>query len=136
MRASGRAASPIWLRSGIALLGAAVLALGSVAVYTTSNGAGSAALITVGVALALVAALGDRVEALELGSAKQSLRELAETRFVLASATEAAGDDRAAAKLRQQGMALERLANAYTHMRRTMRSGHERTAMLEDIMGQ
>jgi hypothetical protein len=109
---------------------------GVVAVFASSNGGGSAALVTVGVALALIAALGDRVEALELGSAKLSLRDLARSRFALAKEKAAAGDVKAATELRHQGLALERLANEYAHRRRTMKGGPQRTGILEHIMSQ
>src|SRR6266699_449148 len=124
------------LRLAIGIAGAAMFSGGVAAVFATSNGGGSAALITVGAALALVAALGDRVEALELGSAKLGLRDLARDRFALARVKEAEGDAPAAAELRHQALALERLANEYAHRRRTMRGGPRRTGILEHIMRQ
>src|SRR5262245_14490115 len=77
MRGSGPDGLGPLLRLGIAGAGVAMFTLGVVAVFATSNGGGSGALVTVGAALALIAALGDRVEALELGSAKLGLRDLA-----------------------------------------------------------
>lgn len=124
------------LRLAIGLAGAAMFAGGLVAVFATSNGGGAAALVTVGVALALIAALGDRVEALELGSAKLSLRDLARGRFALAKVREAAGDVSTATELRRQGLALERLALQYARRRRGMRGGPERTKILERVVAQ
>jgi hypothetical protein len=136
MRSSRREGFGPVLRAAMGAAGVATFAGGVVAVFTTSNGGGSAALITVGAALALIAALGDRVEALELGSAKLGLRDLARDRFEQANLREAAGDREAAAELRHQGLALERLANEYAHRRRTMRGGARRTGVLEHIMAQ
>jgi hypothetical protein len=124
------------LRLGIGLAGVVMFWGGLVAVFATSNGGGSAALVTVGAALAIIAALGDRVEALELGSAKLSLRDLARGRFALAKVKEATGDVTAATELRHQGKALERLAVEYAHRRRTMRVGPRRTGILEHIIRQ
>lgn len=123
-------------RVGLGIAGLVVFAGGVAAVFVTSNGTGSAALVTVGAALLLLAALGDRVQALELGTAKLSLRDLDRDRFSLAREKEAAGDASAAAELRQQGLALQRLANEYAHRRRTMRGGPQHTGVLEHIMAQ
>jgi hypothetical protein len=125
-----------FLRLAIGLAGLAMFSGGVVAVSATGNGGGSAAMVTVGAALALIAALGDRVQALELGSAKLSLRDLARGRFALARMREAAGDVSAATELRHQGLALERLAMEYAYRRRSMRGSPERTGILEHIMRQ
>lgn len=105
-----------------------------VAVFRTGNGAGSASLVAVGTALILLALLGDRVQALELGGAKLSLRDVARDRFAMAKQSDAAGDPRAAIELRRQGLALERLANEYAYRRRSMRGGHDRTRILEHVV--
>jgi hypothetical protein len=136
MRGSRQGIFGSLLRLALGTVGVAMFSAGVAAVFATSNGAGSAALVTVGAALGLLAVLGDRVQVLELGSAKLSLRDLARDRFALAKAKEAAGDANAATELRRQGLALERLANEYAHRRQTMRGGPKRTGILEHIMGQ
>jgi hypothetical protein len=136
MRPSTPATAGLLLRLGMAVVGLAVFVAGAVAVFATSNGGGSAALVTVGAALVLLAALGDRVRALELGAAKLSLQDLAQDRFALAKEKEVAGDPAAATELRRQGLALQRLANEYAHLRRSMKGGHQRTRLLEDIVDQ
>jgi hypothetical protein len=123
------------LRIALGAIGVAIFSAGVAAVFRTSNGAGSAALVTVGAALIVLAVLGDRVQVLELGSAKLSLRDLARDRFALAKEKEASGDASAATELRRQGLALERLANEYAHRRRSMRGGPKRTG-LQHIMSQ
>jgi len=134
MRPVRRGSFGTGLRIGLGAIGVGVFAGGVVAVFRTNNGAGSAALVTVGALFGLVAALGDRVQALDLGNAKVSLRDVARERFVLAGEREAAGDTQAAAELRRQGLALQMLANEYGHTRRTMRSGRKRTKILDHIM--
>ena len=121
------------MRGAIGLL---VFAGGAVAAFATATGSGSTALIGVGAALILLAALGDRIEALEVGGAKLTLRDLARDRLSLADAKAAAGDQTAARELRRQGLALARLANEYTNRRRTMRSGPKRTRALERVIDQ
>lgn len=124
------------IRLGVGLLGILVFSMAVVAVFRTGNGAGSAALVAVGVAVILLALLGDRVQALELGGAKLSLRDVARNRFAVARERELAGDAKGAIELRRQGLALERLANQYAYRRRSMRGGHQRTQMLEHIVVQ
>jgi hypothetical protein len=109
---------------------------GVIAVFVTATGGGSTALIGVGAALILLSALGDRIEALEIGGARLNLRDLARDRLALADQKAAAGDPTASRELRHQGLALARLANEYAHRRRTMRSGPRRTAALEHIVEQ
>jgi hypothetical protein len=136
MHSIGRTGLGAPFRVGIGVVGVATFAAGLVAVFKTNNGTGSAALVTVGAVLALFAALGDRVQALGLGSAKLSLRDLARQRFALASEREVAGDAAAATELRHQGLALQRLANEYASIRRRMRGGNRRTAILDHLMDQ
>lgn len=117
-------------------MGLLIFSGGVVAAFATATGGGSTALIGVGAALVLLAALGDRIDVLEIGGAKLGLRDLAKDRLVLADRKAAAGDPSAAKELRHQGLALARLANEYAHRRRAMRSGPRRTAVLEHIIEQ
>lgn len=130
-----RAGAPMGrIATGIA--GIALLVGGVVAVFRSTNGGGSAALVTAGTILFLIAALGDRITAVEFGSAKVSLEKLADERYSLARAKEAEGHPEAAAELRQQGLAFRRLASAYAYSRRGMKAGVPRTKVLERIVSQ
>ena len=65
------------LRWVAAFLGLAVLAVGGVATFRSTNGAGSAALVIGGVALLVLGGLGDRIELLKLGNVEFHLRAAA-----------------------------------------------------------
>lgn len=122
------------LRLVVGLGGLCAFGVGVAAVFETSNQTGAAALVTVGAVLVLFALLGDRVGALELGSAKLGLRDLARDRFGLAREKEIAGDTAAALKLRNQGSSLQRLANDYAYIRRSQHASLRRTKALEAVM--
>ncbi len=61
---------PTWVRWSAGLSGTALLILGSRAVFVTSNGVGTAALITVGLLLTLFGILGQQIERLRFGDAE------------------------------------------------------------------
>jgi hypothetical protein len=119
-----------------ASLGLGMLAVGIFTVFAQGNGAGSAALITIGILLLVVAGFADRIELIELGGAKLQLRDLARRRFALASQEEKKGDTQAAANLRRQAHALQRLAGTYERLRRSMPGGSRRTGALDEVMRQ
>ena len=118
-----------------AAIGVPIFVAGIAAVFLTSNGPGSAAVVTIGGVFLLLAVLGDRVEALELGGATISLHDVAKSRFALATQKEA-GDPKAAGELRAQGRGLQRLANEYAQIRRSMRPGDDRTNALEHVVAE
>src|SRR5690349_2474714 len=119
----------------LAAIGVPIFVVGVAAVFVSSNGPGSAALVTVGGAFLLLAVLGDRVDALALGGTTVSLRDVAKSRFALATAKES-DDPQAARDLRVQGLTLQRLANEYAQIRRSMRAGSDRTAALEHVVAE
>jgi hypothetical protein len=83
-----------------------------------------------------VAIFSDRIESIEFAGAKLGLRDLARERFALAAMRERHGDLEAAAVLRKQARALQRLAGTYGQIRRSMRGGPERTRILDDVVRQ
>jgi hypothetical protein len=117
-------------------LGVAMLALGIFTVFEQGNGAGSAALITIGTLLLIVGGLGDRIELIELGGAKLRLRDLARQQLQLASRQEKQGDTEAAKNLRRQAHALQRLAGTYERVRGSMPGGKGRTGELDAVIAQ
>lgn len=123
-------------RVGIAILGMAILASGVVAVFLTENGTGSAALITLGALAIGVAVFSDRIETIEFGGARLTLRVLARQRFELAVKREQEGDIATASRLRRQAHGFERLANTYGRIRRSTPSGPSRTEILDGIVSQ
>jgi hypothetical protein len=118
-----------------AVIGIPTFVAGIAAAFLTTNGPGSAALVTIGGVFLLLAVLGNRVEALELGGATVSLREVARSRFALATKKEA-DDPITPRDLRAQGRALQRLANEYSQVRRSMRPGRDRAEALEHILAE
>ena len=124
------------LRLAAAVVGLLVLTSGVVAVFVTDTEAGSASLLALGGLVLAVAIFSDRIESIEFAGAKLGLRDLARERFALAAAHERQGDREAAAALRMQARALQRLAGTYAQIRRSMRGGPERTRILDDVMRQ
>ncbi len=106
------------------------------AVFVTDKDAGSAALLGLGVLVLGVAIFSDRIESIEFAGAKLGLRDIARERFALAATREREGDQEAAAALRKQAHALQRLAGTYGRVRRSMRGGPDRTRILDDVMRQ
>lgn len=124
------------LRLAAAVLGLLILTSGVVAVFVSDAEAGSASLLALGGLVLAVAIFSDRIESIEFAGAKLGLRDIARERFVLAAARERQGDHEAAAALRGQARALQRLAGTYGQIRRSMRGGPERTEILDDVMRQ
>lgn len=85
--------------------GTALVALGCVAVFTSDNGAGTAAVIAAGIALLLVAVLADRITAVEAGGVKVQLGAVAR-KLDEADEAESEGDHERAAVLRDEARAL------------------------------
>jgi hypothetical protein len=117
---------------GLAMLGAGVLVL-----FTTDHDARSAFLLTLGVALVLIAVLRGRVqlEGFEILGAKVRVREVVKRRLELAGSSGRAGDDDGAA-LHQQALVLQKLVGLYglyEHIRRVEPPGPRRTAALDRL---
>jgi hypothetical protein len=130
---SGRFVS---VRLAAAVLGLLILMSGVVAVFATEAGAGSASLLALGGLVLAVAIFSDRIETIEFAGAKLGLRGLARERLAFAAVRERQGDHEAAATLRMQARALQRLAGTYGQIRRSRRGGSERTRILDDVMRQ
>lgn len=103
-RAEGRLALGVRLLLGV--VGVVFVGAGATAVFVTSNGAGSAALLAFGSALLVLAALGHRVESLQLGGAKLKLRAAAAEKYARAEESERHGDVVGADRLRSQARGL------------------------------
>uniref|UniRef100_A0AAU2JZJ3 Secreted protein n=1 Tax=Streptomyces sp. NBC_00049 TaxID=2903617 RepID=A0AAU2JZJ3_9ACTN len=135
-------AATIWftpaLRTLTAVLGAGSFGLGTLAVFATQNGAGSAALIVFGGALLLLALLGSRIESLEFGGATLRIRAAAAERFAWAEESERRGDTATAGRLRAEARALldaaGPIAADYGSVRGSMPAGAARTRAMEEAI--
>src|SRR5262249_20666043 len=90
------------LRWAAAFLGLAVLAVGGVATFRSTNGAGSAALVVGGIALLVLAGLAERIDLLKVGNVEFHLRAAARQLSRRADELELQGDTAAAEQLRQE----------------------------------
>jgi cobalamin biosynthesis Mg chelatase CobN len=136
------------IRIAATAIGTAALVAGAVAVFETNNGAGTAGLLGVGLALLVIAAFGSRIVKLRGGGvevelAQVAVRSAAAQLQVAATRAEFQGDDETAATFRAQAEAVLDLAqlaapaaNAYEQLRQTMESGYERTTRQQDIVDQ
>jgi hypothetical protein len=121
-------------RAVAGLLGAATFGAGVAAVFATSNGTGSAALLTIGALFIAFSALGDRLQSVEFGGVNLTIRDIARQTFALADEADRLGDEPRAERLRAVGKALEELATRYGRLRRAMPAGGDRTRALETVM--
>ena len=112
----------------VAALSVGLIAVGTVGVFETDNGAGVAALLASGTVMLMVIALGDRIETLRWGELELTLRRKADE-------AAAAGDSKLERELRAAADALEHraapVAASYEAVRSSMRSGPERTRAME-----
>ncbi|GAA1753709.1 hypothetical protein [Streptomonospora arabica] len=126
------------VRALMAALGLTSFGLGAVAVFTTENGTGAAALILFGGVLLVLALFGDRIDTLEFGGANLRLRAAAAEKYALAEESDQRGDTAAGDRLRDEARALMKTAGTiaadYRSTRRTMPSGPVRTAAMEEIV--
>lgn len=123
-------------RVAACLGGLALSAAGVAAVFTTDNGTGAAALVTVGAASIVIAAAWDRVQSFGVGSATVTLRA-AELLTKSQNAFER-GDVATGERLRDDATKLlERAADVgrmYESVRGSLPGGAERTAALEAVV--
>jgi hypothetical protein len=117
-----------------AVLGLAVLAVGGVATFRSTNGAGSAALVVGGIALLVLGGLGDRIELLKVGNVEFHIRAAARQLIRRADELERQGDTAAAEQLREEAERLllqaSPAARRYEELRLTQPAGSQRTAEL------
>lgn len=99
------------LRILLGVVGVMFVGAGATAVFVTENGAGSAALLAFGGALLVLAALGHRVETLELGGARLKLRAAAAEKYARAEESERHGDVVGADRLRSEARGLMEAAD-------------------------
>jgi hypothetical protein len=115
----------------------AALCGGVLLLFTSDHDARSAFLLTLGVALLVVAVLWGRVqlEGFEIFGAQVRVREVVKSRLEVAESGEGVGvKDRAA--LRRQALVLQELAGLYelyAHIRRVEPPGPQRTDVLEEV---
>lgn len=121
---------------------AGVLALitGGVAVFVSTNSAGTAALLTSGLVLAILGLLGHRIQAIEGAGLKFQLQEEAAARYVAAEEAEEAGEPEIAHQLRRDADRLMSLARSiafkYEQLRTADHSSSDRTRQLENLIYQ
>ncbi len=132
--------APVALRWAMGLSGTVVLLAGAVAVFKTSNGSGTAALIAAGVVLIVVAVLAERLESIEAAGMKVGMRAQAAAKVKehAAVAADENGDHEEAKRLRRQAAELREIAAAtgrsYERIRSQMGSGWHRTERLENLL--
>lgn len=120
------------------LLGAVSFGAGGIAVFVTTNGTGTAVLLTFGGVLLVLALLGNRIESIEVGGTALRLRAAAAERFALADESEQRGNPVAADQLRMEAQVLMEaagpIASDYRSVRGSMGPGQERTRAMEEVM--
>ncbi len=129
---------PTWTASpaarvGVCVLGAAIFGTGVLAVFTTENGTGAAALLAIGAGFVVIAVLGDRLERVEFGGVSVTIRDMARQTFDLADRVEST-DPAKATSLRKVGHALQELADEYRRLRSSMPSSDERMGALDEVV--
>ena len=118
------------MEGAVAVLGLALVGTGVVAVFSTDNDTGAAALLGLGVLLMVFVALGDRLESLRYGDLELKLRRKAEE-------AEERGDLEAAKVLRDAADTVanrvSRAVQSYKTVRQ-MKPGDARTIKLDEIV--
>lgn len=97
---------PAWLRYATLALAALSFAVGAVAVFTTSNELGTAAMVAASAGLILVVVFADRIQVLEAGPIRATLPRQAAKQLVQAGAAEARGNVEDAQRLRASARVL------------------------------
>lgn len=112
----------------VAALSVGLIAVGTVGVFETDNGAGVAALLASGTVMLMIIALGERIDTLRWGDVELTLRRKADE-------AAAAGDAQLERELRAAADALKHraapVAASYEAVRGSMGSGPERTRAME-----
>lgn len=121
----------------VGALGVVAFVIGVLVLFTSDHDARSAFLLTLGLALVLIALLGGRIqlEGFEILGAKVRVREVVKNRLELASAPKGAGTADSD-KLRDQATALQELVGLYglyEHVRRVEPPGPGRTGKLDGL---
>ncbi|CUR57388.1 putative Flagellar associated protein [metagenome] len=124
---------------GVAVtIGFAVLVVGAIAVFTTDNAVGSAALVTSGLLISTLAVFANHISAIEGAGVKLSMRERAGEALANSRAAAANGDVEQADADRREAerllLASGAVASRYEALRLTQPSGWDRTSRFEDLM--
>lgn len=133
-------AVPLFLRWILGISGAALLWTGAVAVFASKNGPGTAALVTAGVVLIVVALLVERLESLEAAGLKLGMRAqvAAREKEEAAVTADVNGEPEQAERLRREAAELREVAAAtgrtYERIRSHMGSGWSRTRRIEELL--
>jgi len=120
----------------IGVLGVVVFVIGAVVLFTSDHDARSGFLLTLGLALTLIALLGERIqlESFEILGAKVRVREVVKNRLEFADSPNREGI--AGDKLRNQAIVLQELVGLYglyEHVRRVEPPGPKRTKKLDEL---
>ncbi len=97
---------PAWLRYATLGLSALSFVVGAVAVFTTTNEIGTAAMVAASAALILVVVFADRIQILEAGPIKATLPRQAAKQLEQAGVAEARGNVEEAERLRASARVL------------------------------
>jgi len=124
-------------RAALAAAATGLLVTGAVAVFKTTNGAGSAALLGAGAALALLAYAGERLQHLKAGGVEADFLIRARTLVEGANVADAAGAPEVGDQLRSLAMQslqqAHQVARTYEEARRAMAPGQDRTLKSIDL---
>ena len=135
---------PRLLEASVLVAGVVLVAAGAVAVFSTHNDAGTAALLAVGTVFVALAVVGDRIQTiryreLEIKLAEQHAEHAerrADLAFRAAAELESAGNPEEAARLRKEALEelreLRSIGTSYLSTRATMPSGWRRTMRMEE----
>ncbi len=119
------------VRALVAIFGLGLTGAGIAAVFTTTAGAGSAALVGAGSLLVVLGALGAQIESLRYGNLELILRRKADE-------AKLRGDPKSAEILEQAADTVSgrmtKTARSYESIRGGMASSHERTKELDKIV--
>jgi hypothetical protein len=127
----------------VLVVGVGLVATGAVAVFTTHNDAGTAALLAVGTALVALAIVGDRIQTIKYRELEIMLAERhaelagqrVELAFRAATELESAGKTEEASRFREEALEelqeLRSIGVSYVATRSTMPSGWDRTMKME-----
>lgn len=128
---------PAWLRYATLGLAALSFVVGAVAVFTTDNEIGTAAMVAASAGLILVVVFADRIQTLEAGPIKATLPRQAAKQLEQAGAADARGDHDQAQRLRESArILLDGTAPVSTRLDTllTQEPGPKRTGMQQLLM--
>jgi hypothetical protein len=133
---------PVPVRVIAAVVGAALVVTGAVAVFVTSNSAGAAALVTAGTVIGALAMFANRIQSVEGAGVKFEFQAVAAATARLRAARQAeqAGNSELAETLRDEAQllmsAVGPAAAQYETVRRDEIRSWDRTSKLERVMRQ